>query len=695
MKRFSIDGANDMGCGIQFDTPAIKKYINNNLYYIAFGIYCTAYWLSFTTFKPGVLATVAYLISLLLLAVRLYSQEYTKAQLAKIAAISLIVLISWLTSDDKSMVMLLGFIVAGRGVDFRRLARTTLVCVSLVMVVTVSSCLLGQIGSVNEVRTNGALRMSLGFTHPNRLGAALLSLVVSCAVLLHMKRAWLLALLASATVALNVLICDSRSSVLGTMICCLVFWLARPSRGETRRTQILQTMTYYIIIIIITMSVISMLCYDAGNVVMRTINNALSGRWELAYFTFHQYPPTLFGQSFENASVFLNSFQEVLVDNAYARAILVFGWVPGCLFLAAFIHMFQHSKRQEALPVWFLPALVYAVYGVTESQTLHFAVNYSLIGMTSLIFKNGQSGSAMNGEQVVNKLRNKLLNALSMSTRKVSYKRRLRQVETYLQSDRGLESNGEEITVSLTSYGSRLSSVYLAIASIMDQSIQPTRVVLYLDNETSPEELPERLVSLCGRGLILRRGVDNLRGHKKYYYAMNEYPNSIIITIDDDILYPRDTLSQLIRMSKKYPGSIAARRVHLVTFCEDGGIKPYTQWVYEYRGLKKTSSRMFFTGCGGVLYPPSCMDRTVLDKEGILGCALSADDVWLNCAARALGIRIVRTPTRINQFWELEGTQSEALNQENVAGGGNDIALGKTMDKFKISEKYFTDKAAS
>lgn len=57
------------------------------------------------------------------------------------------------------------------------------------------------------------------------------------------------------------------------------------------------------------------------------------------------------------------------------------------------------------------------------------------------------------------------------------------------------------VTVSLTSYGDRVYSVCYVIYSILMQSVQPNRIILWLsEQEYNDENLPQSLKDLRSRG---------------------------------------------------------------------------------------------------------------------------------------------------------------------------------------------------
>lgn len=295
----------------------------------------------------------------------------------------------------------------------------------------------------------------------------------------------------------------------------------------------------------------------------------------------------------------------------------------------------------------------------------------------------------MKSRNTINTIRNKLLSLLN-NTEKHKH-RRLAELEGFSMSGKRLADSGCGIIVSLTSFGSRLESVHLSILSVMDQTVPPDFVVLYLDSETSASELPHSLRELEERGLKIIRGVENIRGHKKYLYAMQNYPDRIIFTIDDDLIYPKDSIESVLESSKRYPGCVVARRVHRVNLTNDGMMDRYTRWVYEYKGPKQKSNDFFLTSGGGTLFPPHSIERKALSIKDIRENALSADDVWLTCALRASGIDIVRARTKMPLFWVLDANQEDALCRENILKGGNDIAMEKSMRFFGLSPKDFTD----
>lgn len=116
-----------------------------------------------------------------------------------------------------------------------------------------------------------------------------------------------------------------------------------------------------------------------------------------------------------------------------------------------------------------------------------------------------------------------------------------------LASDAPGVGNDKEhsIVVSLTSFDHRLGDVYLTIESLFRQWVPPDVIALWLPREQFPSgELPESLVRQQRRGLRVFF-VEDVGPYTKYFYAFDRFRDSLIVTVDDDTLYPPDMIDLL------------------------------------------------------------------------------------------------------------------------------------------------------
>lgn len=230
--------------------------------------------------------------------------------------------------------------------------------------------------------------------------------------------------------------------------------------------------------------------------------------------------------------------------------------------------------------------------------------------------------------------------------------------------------------VSLTSYGRRIRTVYIAIESISRGRRLPSRLILWIDDPTLFENLPISLRRLMKRGLEVKRCC-NYGPHKKYYPYLeveNEFA-APLVTADDDILYPRRWLQELIAASNRAPNAVVCHRAHVIGLCRDE-IAPYTTW--EPCSSISPAVRNFATGVSGVLYPPSFLQRVKLAARGFELCCPNADDIWLHVQAVRARVPVCQVANRPRHFLMIPGTQSVALVSENSKGGWNDRQIAAT-----------------
>lgn len=250
-------------------------------------------------------------------------------------------------------------------------------------------------------------------------------------------------------------------------------------------------------------------------------------------------------------------------------------------------------------------------------------------------------------------------------------------------------TGGQKIIVSMTTYPKRFSDLELCLKSLVLQTVKPDKIIVYLGADSTGVELPSNIKRFEEYGVEFR--VDekiNLRSYKKFFYAMQDFPEDVVITADDDIIYPHDWVESLVSSYKKYPNAISARRVHMMRL-QGEQIAPYNSWRDQYRRERKPCNALFPTGCSGVLYPPHSLDERAFDKDIFMDICTNADDVWLKCMALLNGYPTVWVPNNVIDLPEVENSYATALQNNNVGENMNDIYLEKVMKKFQIEPQQF------
>ncbi len=234
------------------------------------------------------------------------------------------------------------------------------------------------------------------------------------------------------------------------------------------------------------------------------------------------------------------------------------------------------------------------------------------------------------------------------------------------------------IVVSLTSYPARLGTLDQTLATVYNQTRQADEVVLWLAREQFPGlegELPQSLLQLVEEKKLTVRWCDDLKPHKKYFYALQEYREALVVTVDDDLLYPEHMLENLYQSWLRHPGAVSAVRAHLMLLSEAGEIRPYNEWIKETDVCQdQPSMQLFATGGAGALYPPELFPKETFDKDAVMENCLWADDLWLKAVQLIADIPVV-VAQPFEELRYVPGTQEGGLYHQNEDANRNDTQL--------------------
>ena len=237
--------------------------------------------------------------------------------------------------------------------------------------------------------------------------------------------------------------------------------------------------------------------------------------------------------------------------------------------------------------------------------------------------------------------------------------------------------NAPKIIVSFTSYPARMFCVNTMLESIFAQTKKADKIILYLCEREFPNRLkdvPNNVKQLIGTGdFEIRWCKDNLKPHNKYFYAFQDFPNELVVTVDDDIQYPPQLIEVLYDSYVRHPDCVSAWRIHTVAFSESGEFLPYRYWTYEDNThIDVPSHQLLATGVGGVLYPVSLfLDKTMLNHSAIQEVCPLADDLWLYAMELVNSIPVVHVGTYdlqtipCSQSFGLYKTNNFGENQQN------------------------------
>lgn len=244
-----------------------------------------------------------------------------------------------------------------------------------------------------------------------------------------------------------------------------------------------------------------------------------------------------------------------------------------------------------------------------------------------------------------------------------------------------------QVIVSLTSFPAAISFAVKAVKSILGGTVLPDKIVLYLTfSQFGESGIPEELQELAENNLVfeIRNYDDDIRSYRKLVPALNDFPDAVIVTVDDDVWYDKNMLRVLLHLHDKFPDAILAHRAKRIKTNT-----PYRKWK-KYRWYHfvfkriHSSYKNIQTGVGGVLYPPYSLKKEMINPELFKAMSPTTDDIWFWAAAVANGTKIIPVPFGYNKPRGLKKPKGLSLKTTNFKSGIdlNSESLKKILKKF-------------
>ena len=224
----------------------------------------------------------------------------------------------------------------------------------------------------------------------------------------------------------------------------------------------------------------------------------------------------------------------------------------------------------------------------------------------------------------------------------------------------------ETVIVSMTSFPAAIPYAVQAVRSILEGSVLPDKVVLYLTFAQFGEDgLPQELLALANSHPVFEiRDYDrDIRSYRKLIPALRDFPDAVIVTVDDDVNYHEHMLRDLLRLHEQVPGAVLAHRAKLM---KPG--KPYRKWR-KYRWYHFLLKRIHAGFTNIHLFTQ---------------IAPTTDDIWFWAAAVANGTPVVPVPFGHNKPKGVGKPRTLSLKTTNFKSGTdkNAAALKAIVERF-------------
>jgi hypothetical protein len=265
------------------------------------------------------------------------------------------------------------------------------------------------------------------------------------------------------------------------------------------------------------------------------------------------------------------------------------------------------------------------------------------------------------------------------------------RVQTFQMSGISHVRHEPEVILSLTSFPARIADITTCLYTLFTQSFKVDRIVLWLSvAEFTNSSVPESVLKWQSYGLTISWVDEDLKEYLKLIPALKEFPDSIIITVDDDALYPSYIVERLVFSYLANPSAVHAHRACKVALVGDS-----VRYIGFNGGnlgtVSVTDHLLVAEGIGGVLFPPRIFPVEVFNRSAFERMAPYHDDIWFFAMRTLVGVPVrvpqdsdsrycraprnslLRSPELSTRNWQM------GLNHRQVSAVANAYGIAKIL----------------
>lgn len=245
--------------------------------------------------------------------------------------------------------------------------------------------------------------------------------------------------------------------------------------------------------------------------------------------------------------------------------------------------------------------------------------------------------------------------------------------------------NSEKIIVSLTTIDSRISAVGECLRTLLRQNYGNYEVRLNVSKDPYllDKGVSENFVSECVPDGVSVVFVENTGPYRKLLPVLETVDeNDIVVTVDDDVIYPDNFLSTLVAANMVYDCPIAYRGRDITI--DSGGISGYGKW--RKSNLTGSALSKLPTGKDGVLYRRRYFHRGVFDIDAAKALAPTTDDLWFKWHTAINGKDSVLLFDSLSESFDSIGCADVSLFESFNKHTNNDVVVCN-LEKY-MSSKY-------
>lgn len=252
------------------------------------------------------------------------------------------------------------------------------------------------------------------------------------------------------------------------------------------------------------------------------------------------------------------------------------------------------------------------------------------------------------------------------------------------------------LIISLTTIPERINRVYLAIETLLKQSLKPDYLILWvkktdfaLEDLYNKNRYTRKLTYQIKRGLQIEF-CEDLFSYSKIIHSLEKYPKAIIVTADDDLYYSKYWLKELYESYIMNPEYVHCHMARHIIKSSKNSLLTLTQWSKNKVKLQRPSFNNFPYSGAGCLFPPQSLHPEVFNVKVFLKISPYCDDAWFKAMTILNNVKSKQVSSSSSKLRIIPGTTSKTLVSINIGKGQFDGQIEKIFRKYDLF-KYLDD----
>ncbi len=365
-----------------------KMQLNNVLFWISYILIIACSMFSRIIFlKPYMHILDIISIPILLLCFFLSLNGLPKKRVLIYLLIILISFISYYICRDATIFKLVLLLFSSKNIEFNKFIATDLK-IKLFFIAIVLCChYLGLTNDYIMLRSDGLIRNSVGFSHPNVFGMYIL---MTCMEFVYFKKGKIKLhhfILLSLIIFFIDYFSNSRTSIV-VLIIFMLYLLSKKIVDKILDNRNIQFLIKRLFLILTVLVISITYLYSINNHFGIVVNNVTSNRIYSIYYFLKTYGIHLFGSKLYLVSsemAQLNGIKSFILDNSFMNVMIQYGLCVYVILYFLFKKTF-HKLFQDNNKILIVIFIILMIYGIMETGTIKIIYNPFLLYFSNILF---------------------------------------------------------------------------------------------------------------------------------------------------------------------------------------------------------------------------------------------------------------------------------------------------------------------